>query len=67
MIFGALDVYLEYAMHASTERNTQPRQSVDLGFTYPLTDNLVLDSGVLIGANKATPGVEWTSGVSFRF
>jgi len=67
VIFGALDVYLEYAMHASTERNTQPRQSVDLGFTYPLTDNLVLDSGVLIGANKATPGVEWTSGVSFRF
>jgi hypothetical protein len=67
VIFGAIDVYLEYAMHVTTERNTQPQQSVDIGFTYPVTDNLAIDSGVFIGANKATPGIEWTSGVSFRF
>ena len=66
-IFDAVDVYLEYAMHVTTETNTQPQQSVDLGFTYPVTDNLAIDSGVFIGANKATPGIEWTSGVSFRF
>src|SRR6185437_12717953 len=64
VIFGKLDVYLEYAMHVTTERNTQPQQSVDIGFTYPVTDNLVIDSGVFIGTNRATPGFEWTSGIS---
>lgn len=67
VIFGGFDVYLEYAMHVTTEASTQPRQSIDLGFTYPVTDDLVIDSGVFIGANKATPGIEWTSGASFRF
>jgi len=66
-IFGALDVYLEYAMHVTAERGTQPQQSVDIGFTYPITNNLAIDSGVFIGTNKATPAIEWTSGVSFRF
>ena len=67
VIFGAVDVYLEYAMHVTGEMGTQPQQSVDIGFTYPITDNLVIDSGVFIGTNKATPGIEWTSGISFRF
>lgn len=67
VIFGAVDVYLEYAMHVTTERNAQSQQSVNIGFTYPVTDNLAIDSGVFIGTNKATPGIEWTSGVSFRF
>jgi hypothetical protein len=67
VIFGALDVYLEYAMHVTREASTQPRQSIDIGFTYPVTGNLAIDSGVFIGTNKATPGIEWTSGVSFRF
>lgn len=67
VIFGVLDVYLEYAMHVTTENDAQPQQSIDVGFTYPVTDNLEIDSGVFIGANKATPGFEWTSGVSFRF
>jgi len=67
VIFGALDVYLEYAMQATTEANTQSQQSVDVGFTYPVSDNIVIDSGVFIGTNKATPGFEWTSGISFRF
>lgn len=67
VIFGGVDVYLEYAMHATTERGVQPQQSVDIGFTYPITDNLAIDSGVFMGVNKATPGLEWTSGISFRF
>ena len=67
VIFGAVDVYLEYAMHVTAERGTQPQQSVDIGFTYPVTDNLAIDSGVFIGVNKATPRIEWTSGISFRF
>jgi hypothetical protein len=32
-----------------------------------VTDSLVIDSGVFIGTNRATPGIEWTSGISFRF
>jgi hypothetical protein len=67
VIFGAVDVYLEYAMHATTESNTQPQQSIDIGFTYPVSDNIVIDSGVFIGTNRATPGFEWTSGISLRF
>ena len=67
VIFGAVDVYLEYAMHVTTEAHTQPQQSIDIGFTYPIADNIAIDSGVFIGTNKATPGIEWTSGVSFRF
>jgi len=67
VIFGGIDVYLEYAMHVTSEAGTQPQQSVDVGFTYPITDNLVIDSGVFIGTNKATPGIEWTSGISVRF
>jgi hypothetical protein len=67
VIFGGVDVYLEYAMHVTSERGTQPQQSVDIGFTYPITGNLAIDSGVFIGVNKATPGIEWTSGISFRF
>jgi hypothetical protein len=67
VIFDAVDVYLEYAVHATTESDTQPQQSVDLGFTYPMTDNIVIDSGIFIGTNKATPDIEWTSGISFRF
>jgi len=67
VIFGAVDVYLEYAMHVTTEAHTQPQQSIDIGFTYPIADNIAIDSGVFIGTNKATPGIEWTSGISFRF
>ena len=67
VIFSGVDVYLEYAMHVTSERGTQPQQSVDIGFTYPITGNLAIDSGVFIGVNKATPGIEWTSGISFRF
>jgi hypothetical protein len=67
VIFDAVDVYLEYAMHVTTEHDTQPQQSIDVGFTYPVTDNVVVDSGIFIGTNKVTPDIEWTSGVSLRF
>lgn len=67
VVFGTVDVYLEYAMHVTSEAHAQPRQSLDVGMTYPVTDNLAIDSGVFIGINRATPGFEWTSGVSFRF
>jgi hypothetical protein len=67
VILGAVDVYLEYAMHATTESHVQPQQSIDVGFTYPVTDNIEIDTGVFIGVNRATPAIEWTSGASFRF
>jgi hypothetical protein len=67
VIFGNFDIYLEYAMHVTTESHVQPNQSIDVGFTYPLTDNIVIDTGAIIGINRATPAIEWTSGASFRF
>jgi hypothetical protein len=67
LILGNLDIYLEDALHATNETHAQPTQSIDIGFTYPVRDNLVIDSGAFVGVNRATPQLEWTSGVSIRF
>lgn len=67
VLIGKLDAYVEYWSHWSTERHQQPTQTVDVGFTYPLTDNLVVDMGANFGLNKASNTVEWLAGMSLRF
>jgi hypothetical protein len=67
VVFGKLDVYAEYSFDATTERHVKTVQTFDVGGTYPLTDNVVLDAGVNLGLNKATPNVEAVVGVSVRF
>jgi outer membrane putative beta-barrel porin/alpha-amylase len=67
VIFGKFDVYVEYWMHTSTERHLESQQTADIGFTYPAADNVILDTGVNFGLNKATETVECTAGISVRF
>jgi hypothetical protein len=66
VFFGKFDIYLEYWSHVSTERHQEAQQTLDVGVTYPLTDNIVLDTGVNLGLNKASSTVEWLAGVSVR-
>ncbi len=67
VVFGNFDVYLEYWSHVSTEQHQESQQTLDVGFTYPLNDNIVLDTGANIGLNKASDTLEWVAGVSVRF
>ena len=67
ILFGQLDAYLEYAAHVTTEHGAPAQQTIDIGATYPLNDNVVLDTGVAFGVTKAAPALEWTAGFSVRF
>ena len=67
VVIGNLDVYLEYACDPTTEKHVETEQTIDVGGTYPLTDNIVLDTGVNFGLNRASNNVEVLAGISFRF
>ncbi len=67
VVFKQLDIYLEYASDVTTEKHVEEPQTIDVGGTYPLNDNVVLDTGVAFGLNKATNNVEVLAGVSVRF
>jgi len=60
------DMYLEYWLHATTERHQESQQTLDVGAKYAVTDNLVLDTALNFGLNKASQTVEWLAGVSVR-
>ena len=66
VFFGNFDIYLEYWSHVSTERHLEAQQTIDTGFTYPLNDNVVLDTGLNFGLNKSSTTFEWLAGVSVR-
>jgi hypothetical protein len=67
IILGNFDVYLEYWMHVSTQSHQESQQTLDVGFTYPINDNVVLDTGANIGLNKSSDTLEWVAGISLRF
>jgi hypothetical protein len=67
VVVANLDVYLEYACDATTERHTETEQTIDVGGTYPLNDNVVLDTGVNFGLNRASNNIEVLAGISVRF
>jgi hypothetical protein len=66
VVCGNLDVYLEYACDVSTEKHATAPQTIDMGGTYPLTKNIVLDAGVNVGLNRASNNVEVLTGISIR-
>jgi hypothetical protein len=61
------DMYLEYWLHATTERDEEAQQTLDVGAKYALTGNLVVDTALDFGLNKASQTIEWVAGVSVRF
>jgi hypothetical protein len=67
VVLGNLDAYLEYASDVTTEAHVEAEQTIDVGGTYPLTDNIVLDTGVNFGLNKASNNIELLAGISVRF
>lgn len=60
------DVYVEYWNFVTTERHQEAQQTLDVGFTYPVNDNLQLDTGVNFGLNRASDSIEVTAGISVR-
>ena len=66
-LFDGPDVYLEYVGTLTSERGQQSQQTLDIGFTWPITDNIMVDDAVNVGLNKATPTIEWLGGFSLRF
>ncbi len=67
VFFSHWDVYAEFWSQVTTERHREGQGTVDLGVIYQMTRNLSWDMGVNLGINKASPTVEWTVGVSFRY
>jgi hypothetical protein len=61
------DVYLEYWSHVSSEHHQEAQQTIDVGMVVALTDNLVMDTGVNFGLNKASTNLECVAGFSVRF
>jgi hypothetical protein len=66
VFFGKFDIYLEYWSHVSSEHHQKAEQTIDTGFTYPWSDNVILDTGFNFGLNNASTTFEWLAGVSVR-
>jgi hypothetical protein len=66
-LVGKLAGYVEFFSAVSTERGSDWIGTVDLGFTYALTENTQLDAGVNIGITKAADDVNPFVGFSWRF
>jgi len=67
VVWKQLDVYVEYASDVTTEKHVEAVQTIDVGGTYPLNDNVVLDTGFAFGLNRATNDLEVLAGISVRF
>ncbi len=67
VFFGKFDPYIEYWAYASTERHVIAPQTLDVGLTVAITDNLVWDAAVNFGLNRASTQLECTTGFSVRF
>jgi hypothetical protein len=67
VVISNLDIYLEYASNVTTQNHVEAVQSIDVGGTYPLNDNIVLDTGLAFGLNKASNNFELLAGISLRF
>lgn len=67
VVYHDLDVYVEYSNFVTTEKNTKAIQSIDFGGLYPLNKNIILDTALTFGLNRASTNFELTAGVSVRF
>jgi hypothetical protein len=67
VVWKQLDVYVEYASDVTSEKHVDSVQTVDIGGTFPLNDNVVLDTGFDLGLNRATSDLQVLAGISVRF
>jgi len=66
-LVGELDGYIEFFSAVIGERDFGWIGTVDVGFTYGLSENVQLDAGVNVGVTSSADGVNPFVGLSFRF
>jgi len=66
-IAGKLSGYVEFSSWVNFGLTSQWVGTADIGFTYMVTRNVQLDTGVLVGVTRAAPDVNPFLGVSIRF
>lgn len=66
-IYGKLGGYLEFFSLESTESESEWEGTVDIGFTYGLTENIQFDAGVNLGVTRSADDVNPFLGLSVRF
>ncbi len=64
-IIGPLGGYVEYVGNALT--NGDYEASFSTGLTYGVTDNLILDAGMVIGLTRAATDLTVFTGLTIRF
>ena len=66
-IIGKLAGYVEFFSEASTRRGVPWIATVDVGFTYAVTEDIQLDWGINMGVTKAADDFNPFVGLSWRF
>lgn len=62
-----LGMYVEYVGRHTSGTANNYRASVNVGLTFVVNDNLILDTGVRIGLNKAADDFGAFAGISYRY
>jgi outer membrane putative beta-barrel porin/alpha-amylase len=66
-IIGNLGGYVEFFSVVSTARDSKWQGQADVGFTYAINDNTVIDFGCNFGVTKSAPDFNPFVGLSWRF
>jgi hypothetical protein len=66
-IVGKLGGYVEFFSNVSAERGVGWAGTVDIGFTFDLTENVQVDAGVNFGVTRAADDEEFFAGLTVRF
>jgi len=66
-IIGNLDGYIEFWSSASANSGQPWLGTMDLGFTYGVTENIQMDCGVNIGVTRSAPDIQPFVGLSIRY
>ena len=66
-IVGNLDGFIEFFSLVSTEEGSDWVGTLDLGLTYSITEDWIIDGGVYIGVTKSAPDIAPFLGMSFRY
>ncbi|MBA3883565.1 MAG: transporter, partial [Chthoniobacterales bacterium] len=66
-IVGELSGYVEFFSSVSTERDAEWVGTFDFGFTYKLTPNVQLDTGLNVGLTRSADDLNLFLGLSVRY
>jgi hypothetical protein len=66
-LIGELNGYVEFFSAVNTAKASEWEGTVDVGFTYGLTDDIQLDAGVNVGVTRSAEDVNPFLGLTMRF